>query len=329
MIGLVSYLAFFLTMAGIMAIIVLGLNLQWGYTGLFNGGVVAFFGAGAYGTMMLGGRPEPGQFGGFELPFLLAFAGGILLAALLAWIVGILTLRLRHDYLAIATFGVAVALEAVARNAQWLTGGARGLRGFPRPLEAAVGDTFLYGLVFLALVLAVLATVWWGLERLVHSPFGRALRAIREDEVAARALGKNPVRLRLTSFVIGSAIMGAAGGLYVAYTAFVSPQDLAPILTFQIWAMLIVGGAGNNRGAVLGAVLIWGAWTMSGFALARLAPAEIQLQAGSIQLILIGLVIVTMLLWRPQGLLPERLTTRSRPTAPTAGANTSKGDLPQ
>jgi branched-chain amino acid transport system permease protein len=328
-IGLVSYFAFFLTMAGIMAIIVLGLNLQWGYTGLFNGGVVAFFGAGAYGTMILGGRPEPGQFGGFELPFLLAFAGGIVLAALLAWIVGVLTLRLRHDYLAIATFGVAVALEAVARNAQWLTGGARGLRGFPRPFEEAVGDTLLYGLVFLALVLLVLAAVWWGLDRLVHSPFGRALRAIREDEVAARALGKSPVRLRLTAFVIGSAIMGAAGGLYVAYTAFVSPQDLAPILTFQVWAMLIVGGAGNNRGAVLGAVLIWGAWTMSGFALARLAPAEIQLQAGSIQLILIGLVIVLMLLWRPQGLLPERLTTSSRPTAARAAPTTSKGDVPQ
>jgi branched-chain amino acid transport system permease protein len=273
--------------------------------------------------MILGGRPEPGQFGGFELPFVLAFAGGILLAALLAWIVGLLTLRLRHDYLAIATFGVAVALEAVARNAQWLTGGARGLRGFPRPFEEAVGDTFLYGLVFLALVLAVLAAVWWGLERLVHSPFGRALRAIREDETAARALGKSPVRLRLTSFVIGSAIMGAAGGLYVAYTAFVSPQDLAPILTFQVWAMLIVGGAGNNRGAVLGAVLIWGAWTMSGFALARLAPAGIQLQAGSIQLILIGLVIVSMLLWRPQGLLPERLASSSNQTARRAAPTTS------
>lgn len=329
MIGLVSYLAFFLTMAGIMAIIVLGLNLQWGYTGLFNGGVVAFFGAGAYGTMILGGRPEPGQFGGFEAPFLVAWAGGVLLAALLAWIVGILTLRLRHDYLAIATFGVGVALEAVARNAQWLTGGARGLRGFPRPFEAAVGDTFLYGLVFLALVLAVLAAVWWALDRLVQSPFGRALRAIREDEAAARALGKNPVRLRLTSLIIGSAIMGAAGGLYVAYTAFVSPQDLAPILTFQVWAMLIVGGAGNNRGAVLGAVVVWGAWTMSGFALARLAPAQLQLQAGSIQLILIGVVIVGMLLWRPQGLLPERLTTTARPMPARAAPTTSKGDLSQ
>jgi branched-chain amino acid transport system permease protein len=324
MIGVVSYLTFFLTMAGIMAIITLGLNLQWGYTGLFNGGVVAFFGAGAYGTMILGGPAEPGQFGGFGLPYLVALGGGILLAAALAWVVGLLTLRLRHDYLAISTFGVAVALESLARNSQWLTGGARGLRGFPRPLEAYVDNNFLYGVVFLAMVLVALALVWWGIERLVHSPFGRALRAIREDETAARALGKSPARLRLWSLVIGAAIMGAGGGLYVSYTAFVSPQDMLPILTFQIWAMLIVGGAGNNRGAVLGAVLIWGAWTMSGFALTRLVPASMQLDAGSIQYILIGTLIVTMLLWRPEGLLPERISTNRTTTADKAAPTSNK-----
>jgi len=319
MIGLLSYLVFFATMAGIMAIITLGLNLHWGFTGLFNGGVVAFFGMGAYATMILGGPPEAGQFGGFGLPYLVALSGGILAAAALAWIVGLLTLRLRHDYLAISTFGIAVALEAVARNAQWLTGGAKGMRGFPRPLEDVVEGTLLYGLVFLAIVLAALAVIWIGIERLVHSPFGRALRAIREDEMAARALGKTPARLRLWSLVIGAAIMGTGGGLYVSYTAFVSPQDLLPILTFQVWAMLIVGGAGNNRGAVLGAVLIWGVWTFSGFALTRLAPAALQIDAGSIQYILIGSLIVGMLIWRPQGLLPERLTTtRPRPAAPAA-----------
>lgn len=323
MIGLISYLAFFATMAGILAIVVLGLNLQWGYTGLFNGGVVAFFGAGAYGTMLLGGRPEPDQFGGFELPFLIAIAGGILFAMLIAWVVGLLTLRLRHDYLAIATFGVAVAFESVTRNAEWLTGGAKGLRGFPRPLEGAIDDPFLWGLAFLALVLGLLALCYIALERLVQSPYGRALRAIREDETAARSLGKNPTRLRLQSFIIGSALMGLAGGLYVAFYAFVSPQDLAPILTFQVWAMLIVGGAGNNRGAVLGAFLIWGAWTASGFALSKLAPQEMQLYTGPIQFILIGVVIVGMLLWRPQGLLPERIGSFTK-TAAKAGT-TSKG----
>ncbi|MFN3643653.1 MAG: branched-chain amino acid ABC transporter permease [Gemmobacter sp.] len=326
MIGVVSYLAFFATMAGILAIAVLGLNLQWGHTGLFNGGVVAFFGAGAYGTMLLGGRPEPGQFGGYEAPFLLALAGGVALAGAVAWIVGLLTLRLRHDYLAIATFGVAVAFESVTRNAEWLTGGAKGLRGFPRPLEAWVGDNFTYGLVFLGMVMAVLIAVYAGLERLVQSPYGRALRAIREDETAARSLGKNPARLRLQSFVIGSMIMGASGGLYATFYAFVSPQDLAPILTFQIWAMLIVGGAGNNRGAILGAFAIWAAWTASGFALSRYAPQDMQLYTGSVQYILIGLVIVGMLLWRPEGLLPERIgaATTHRTVAKTA-ATTSKG----
>ena len=307
MIGFISYFAFFCTVASILAIATLGLNLHWGNTGLFNGGVVAFFGAGAYGTMLLGGRPELGQFGGYELPYPLAFAGGILLAGAVAWVVGVLTLRLRHDYLAIATFGVAVAFESVTRNAEWLTGGAKGLRGFERPFEAAIGSPFGYSLLFLAFVLVVLVVVYVGLERLIRSPYGRLLRAIREDEEAARSLGKSPARVRLAAFVAGSMIMGTAGSLYSTFYAFISPQDLASILTFQIWAMLIVGGAGNNRGAIAGAFMIWAAWTASGWLLARFAPVDVQLYTGTIQYILIGLVIVGMLLWRPQGVLPEKL----------------------
>ena len=307
MIGLVSYLVFFAIVASILAIAVLGLNLQWGNTGLFNGGVVAFFGAGAYGTLILGGGPQDGQLGGFGLFYPLALLGGMATAGLLAGGVGILTLRLRHDYLAISTFGIAVAFENLMRNAQWLGGGAQGLRGFDRPLRAALGDGFLYNILFLLCVLVLLVLTYRFLETLVASPFGRQLRAIREDETAARSLGKTPARIRLTAFVTGSVIMGLAGGLYGTFYAFVSPQDILPTLTFQIWAMLIVGGAGNNKGAVLGAFLIWGAWTASGWALSRFAPIEAQLYTGSIQYILIGLVIVGMLLWRPQGLLPERL----------------------
>jgi branched-chain amino acid transport system permease protein len=298
---------FFAIVASILAIAVLGLNLQWGNTGLFNGGVVAFFGAGAYGTLILGGGPQDGQLGGFGLFYPLALLGGMATAGLLAWGVGILTLRLRHDYLAISTFGIAVAFENLMRNAQWLGGGAQGLRGFDRPLRAALGDGFLYNILFLLCVLVLLVLTYRFLETLVASPFGRQLRAIREDETAARSLGKTPARIRLTAFVTGSVIMGLAGGLYGTFYAFVSPQDILPTLTFQIWAMLIVGGAGNNKGAVLGAFLIWGAWTASGWALSRFAPIEAQLYTGSIQYILIGLVIVGMLLWRPQGLLPERL----------------------
>ncbi|MFK7879412.1 branched-chain amino acid ABC transporter permease [Roseobacter sp.] len=307
MIGLLSYLVFFATVAAILSIAVLGLNLQWGNAGLFNGGVVAFFGAGGYGTLILGGTAQSDHLGGFELPYLVALLGGMVIAGLLAWIVGILTLRLRHDYLAIATFGVAVAFENLMRNAESLAGGAKGLRGFERPLRQALGDGFTYNILFLIFVLLFMIATYLFLERLIRSPFGRLLRAIREDETAARSLGKNPTRVRLTAFITGSVILGLAGGLYATFYAFISPQDVLPILTFQIWAMLIVGGAGNNKGAIMGAFLIWGAWTASGWALSRFAPLEVQLYTGSLQFILIGCVIVGMLLWRPQGLFAEKL----------------------
>ncbi|MFZ1813380.1 MAG: branched-chain amino acid ABC transporter permease [Rhizobiaceae bacterium] len=307
MIGIISYLVFFTTMASILAIAVLGLNLQWGNTGLFNGGVAAFFGAGAYGTLLLGGLPQDDHLGGFALPYLLALVGGMAAAAILAWVAGILTLRMRRDYLAISTFGMAIVFENVMRNAEWLGGGAKGLRGFEKPFREALGDGFAYNLAFLLVVLLVLFATYQFLETLVRSPFGRLLRAIREDETAARSLGKSPARVRLTAFIAGSAIMGLAGGLYATFYAFVSPQDVLPTLTFQIWAMLIVGGSGNNRGAIFGAFLIWAAWTASGWFLSRFAPVDAQLYTGSIQYVLIGLVIVGMLLWRPQGLFPERL----------------------
>lgn len=306
MIGVISYLVFFATVASILSIAVMGLNLQWGNTGLFNGGVVAFFGAGAYGTLIFGGTPQAGQLGGFGLPYILALLGGMACAGIVAWIVGLLTIRLRHDYLAIATFGVAVAFETMMRNTDAL-GGAQGIRGFERPLRETLGNGFTYNLAFFVFVLILLIATYLFLERLIQSPFGRLLRAIREDETAAQSLGKSPSRIRLTSFVTGSVIMGLAGGLYATFYAFISPQDVLPILTFQIWAMLIVGGAGNNKGAVMGTFLIWAAWTASGWALSRFAPLEVQLYTGSIQFVLIGFVIVGMLLWRPQGLFPEKL----------------------
>lgn len=310
MIGIISYLAFFLTIALILGIAVLGLNLQWGFTGLFNGGIVAFFGAGAYGIVLLGGPERIDGLGGFGLPYPIALLGAIIISGLLAVIVGMATTRLRHDYLAIATFGVAIAMETLLRNAEYLTGGAKGLRGFERPLESVINSNFAYNLLFLGFVVLCLCLVYGFLEALVRSPFGRLLRAVRENERAARTLGKSPPATRLTAFVIGSMIMGLSGGLYATFYAFISPQDLAPILTFQVWAMLIVGGSGNNKGAILGTLVVWGAWVGSGWLLSALAPSDWQLYAGSIQYILIGSIIVCSLLWRPRGLLPEKLRTR-------------------
>ncbi|NNF46239.1 MAG: branched-chain amino acid ABC transporter permease, partial [Desulfofustis sp.] len=108
-------------------------------------------------------------------------------------------------------------------------------------------------------------------------------------------------------FIVGSVIMGLAGGLYATFYAFISPQDVVPTLTFQIWAMLIVGGAGNNLGALVGTFLIWAVWTGSGWCLSKYAPVEAQIYTGTLQYILIGAIIVSMLLWRPQGIFPEKL----------------------
>jgi len=307
MIGLISYLVFFSTVASILAIAVLGLNLQWGNTGLFNGGVAAFFGAGAYGLILLGGTEQADHIGGFELFYPLALVGGVLFSGLIAGVVGMLTIRLRRDYLAIATFGVAVAFENLMRNAEWLSGGAKGMRGFERPFEDSIADPFVFNIIFFLFAVSVLLGIYLFLEQLIRSPFGRLLRGIREDEIAAKSLGKAPNRVRLTAFIVGSMIMGLAGGLYATFYAFVSPQDVLPTLTFQIWAMLIVGGSGNNQGGILGAFLIWAAWTTSGWMLSKFAPVEAQLYTGILQYIMIGMVIVGMLLWRPQGLLPEKL----------------------
>lgn len=305
MFGIALYLVFFMTIVSIYAILVMGLNLQWGYTGLFNAGVVAFFAIGAYGTAILSGPENDRLIGGFDLNYAVGLGGGVIFAGIAGLIVALATLRLREEYLAIATFGVAISVQLVALNFTSLTGGANGIVGLPRPFAGLFSDNNVYAVFFLCLVLAIAFVIYVALERAVRSPWGRVLRAIREDEIAALSLGKNPVKIRLQSFVLGSAIMGLAGGIYVGFIGFVSPIDFMPILTFQIWAMLIVGGSGNNRGAVLGCLLVWGLWTASGYLISNMVPPGLQSQAGSVQAMLIGLLIVFTLLFRPRGLIGE------------------------
>ncbi len=308
MTGLIAYLMFFLSITLIYSIVVMGLNLQWGYTGLFNAGVVAFYAVGAYGTAILMGPDRAHLIGGFGLPFPLALLGGVIAAAIAALLVGLATLRLRDDYLAISTFGIAISVQLVALNFASLTGGPEGLVGLPRPMLRTIGSPVGFNLFYLGLVAVVAGAVYLALQAALSSPWGRLLKAIREDETAAGSLGKNAPAVRLTAFVLGCALMGLAGGLYVGFIGFVSPQDFLPILTFQIWAMLIVGGSGNTRGAFVGAFAIWGLWSLSGVAVSRLLPPALQSQGGAIQVMLIGLLIVLTLLFRPRGLIGERDT---------------------
>ncbi len=145
------------------------------------------------------------------------------------------------------------------------------------------------------------------------------LKAIREDESAAESLGKNAFSYRLQSFVIGSAVMGLGGALNASFIGYISPEDFMPILTFQIWSMLIVGGSGNNKGAVLGAVLMWAVWTLSGSAAQVLLPATMQVKGGATQIILIGLVLMLVLVLRPRGLIGEEATVSQGAHVETGG----------
>jgi branched-chain amino acid transport system permease protein len=303
--GFVAYGAFFLTIAAIYGLMALGLNLQWGMTGLFNVGVAGFFAVGAYATALLTGPDYPGQVGGFGLPVPLGWLGGLLAAGAAALLVGIPTLRLRHDYLAISTFGIAIVIQLVALNFQTLTGGPLGLNFIPRPLHGVISDPLAYSLFYLAIVLALVGLAYWALERLVRGPWGRALRAIREEEAAAASLGKNPAAFRLQAFVLGAMLMGLAGGLFASFFGFISPTDFQPIVTFQLWTMLILGGSGNNRGALLGSLLVWAVWSGSGALLHELLPAGLQVRGAALQIVLIGVVLAAVLLLRPRGLIGE------------------------
>ena len=305
--GLLSYASFFLVFASIFAIMVLGLNLQWGHTGLFNVGVAGFVAIGAYASALLTTPDVAGRVGGFGLPVVLGWIGAMLMSGLAGLVVGLATLRLRHDYLAITTFGIAVTVQLLALNAQWLTGGAFGVQFIPKPMQGWLGTGLVWTLGFLAVVALLLVAVYVALERLVRSPWGRVLRAIREDEDAAASLGKHAFKFRLQSFIIGSMLMGLGGAVYAHFVGYIAPEDFLPILTFQIWAMLIVGGSGNNRGALLGAYLVWGFWAVSGGLLRGLVPQAEQARAASLQVVLIGVLIALMLVLRPRGLLGEQV----------------------
>jgi branched-chain amino acid transport system permease protein len=305
LLGLLSYGTFFLVFVTIYGLVVLGLNLQWGFTGLFNVGVAGFVAIGAYTSALLTAPDYPDQIGGLALPIPLGWLGAMVTSGLAAFIVGVAALRLRHDYLAITTFGIAVTLQLVALNAQSLTGGPFGLQFIPKPFAGVIADNLAWNLAYLTMAATLLGLSYVALERLVRSPWGRVLRAIREDETAAESLGKRAFRFRLQAFVIGCMLMGLGGALYAHFVGYIAPEDFLPILTFQLWTMLIVGGSGNNRGAILGAFVVWALWTLSGNVLREIVPAGHQARAATLQVVLIGLVLMIILLVRPRGLLGE------------------------
>ncbi|WP_189343680.1 MULTISPECIES: branched-chain amino acid ABC transporter permease [unclassified Mesorhizobium] len=306
MIDLVGYGAFFLTTALIFSLVTLGLNLQWGLTGLFNVGLAGFVAIGAYTSALLTTPDDAARLGGFGLPIVVGCAGAMVVGGVAAALTGMATLRLRSDYLAITTFGVAVVVQLVALNAQKLTGGPFGIGFIPRPFGGLAETPLLFNLSNLAVVSVVTLIAYLALEHLSRSPWGRVLKALREDERAAISLGKSARFYRVQAFAVGGAIMALAGALQAHFTGFIAPDNYLPILTFQVWVMLIVGGSGSNLGAVVGSVLVWGIWAGSGTATSVFFPPEQQARAASLQIVAIGVMLCVILLIRPNGLFGDR-----------------------
>ncbi len=305
----------FATRAGIFAILALALNVQWGYTGVFNFGVVSFFMVGAYVSAILTlGKPDDFEsyIGGLDVPVIIGWLAGMFAGGALALLVGIPTLRLRRDFLAIATIGIAAILRSVANSVDGLVNRAQGLRG----IDPLAGDDRWSQL---GIVLAVLVVVFLLVSLITESPWGRVQRAIRENEDTARAAGKDTVNFRIQSFVLGGMIMGLAGGVFGSWFSAISPTTFSDLFgTFLVWAMLIVGGSGNNRGALLGAVVVMMFWF--GLPLVQTdLPDFLDTRVFMLRQFSIGLLIVLFLVFRPQGLLPERArVSRFAPRDPRA-----------
>jgi branched-chain amino acid transport system permease protein len=306
--GLISYGLFTFSLIGIYGILALGLNVQWGMTGLFNIGIAAFFAVGAYTTGILTGPPSEAYVGGFQLPLPIGLLGAIVTSGILAFLVGLITLNLRADYLAIASIGIAEIVRLFLKTESWLTGGVRGME-IAQPFKAPGQGSF--DVAFLILILVVVAAIYVMLEVARRSPWGRVLRGIRENEDATLAAGKNVVSFRLQAFVLGSCAMGLGGAVYAHFIGFVSPEAFRPMLgTFLVWVMLIAGGSGNNKGALLGALVIWLIWSGTEF-ITGMLPPDMMTRGGALRILLIGVLLEIILITRPEGILSEASERRA------------------
>ncbi|MFS0514749.1 branched-chain amino acid ABC transporter permease [Nostoc sp. UIC 10607] len=370
---MVDYLIFLAISTALFALFGLGLNLQWGFTGLINFGHIAFMTLGAYTTVLLSLK---------GVPLLISAVAGAIVAALLGLIIGFATLRLREDYLGIVTIGTGELIRLVVNNQElpvgdtWISG-AFGVQSYPIPLStepnlfvrflmiglltllAAITFFTLWrwirttqisrttdlgkrttskqefisrlgvGIVLAALaaaiyisgviglynynpkaglmlvLLLVLAFVYWRLEILVRSPWGRILKAIREDEEIPKALGKNVFWYKLQSLMLGGAIAGIAGAFFAWQLSAIYPDNFQPQITFDTWIMVILGGSGNNVGTILGAVIFFAYDALTREVLPRIVTLD-EARLGAFRIMVIGLILMVLMIWRPQGILGKK-----------------------
>ncbi len=287
-----AYLVAIAIVTAIYTLLALGLNLQFGFTGIINFGHVGFFCIGAYAAAILSlhGIPAP-----------VGFLVAAVVAGAAAWPIGLVSLRLRDDYFAIVTLGFGEVVRLVATSEQWLTKGVQGIPGIP-PLFDGTGLAQSLGVLGLLLAVNVLAA--FGMRAIVRSPFGRMIGAIRDNEEAVKALGKDPAGFKVQVLVLGSALAGIAGAFYAHYIGYIVPDQFIPLVTFQVWMAIIMGGAGRVSGAVAGTVILIAFLEGSRF-LRDALPFISDVQMASFRLGAIGLALVLFTIYRPQGLMGD------------------------
>jgi branched-chain amino acid transport system permease protein len=301
---MLSYAIFTLTLCGIYALLALSLNLVWGGVGLVNRGLAGFFAVGAYTSALVTGAGAP---------VLIGWGAALLVGAVVGLVVTFATVRLRDDYLAIVTLGFAEVIRLVALNERWLTNGSDGISGIRAPLKAELGlDGFT--LFYLGIVTLIVLLTSALLQRLDRSPFGRAMKAIREDQQLAAFAGKNVLRFKLQAFAVSAAIAALAGALYAHFQSYVSPDHFEPLITIYIFLAVTAGGVGRSSGAVLGAYLVVIFLEATRF-LTQWLPGLQAVQLASLREILVGVALILVLHLRPQGILPERIPEAPKPAS--------------
>ena len=301
--GVISFLVYLAIMMGIYGILSLSLNLQYGFTGLANFGQVAFFCLGAYVSTII---VLP-----LGMPFILGLVGGMIVAGLFGYIIAIPTADLKEDYWAIVTLAAAEIVRIFFLNEDWVVGGgpyvggAFGVGGIPQPLRSLF-SAHTYPFFYLTIVMLALTATYLVINRLTQSPFGRVIKSIREGDNLPLAMGKDVRKFRVRVMAIGGSFGGLAGSLWAHYHGFISPDQFLPLETFIIWAMVIVGGKGNNKGAVLGAVIIMTFYNSTRF-LKDYVPIE-EVTLASLRMVAIGILIVLAMLFMKDGLIKEKRT---------------------
>ncbi len=283
----------------IYGLLVLGLDLQYGHTGLVNFGHVAFFAVGAYTTGMLAAQ-DPFAGIGLGYPWPLAILVGIVASAIVGAAVGITSIRLRGDFLAVVTLATAEIAHAVFVNIESIFGGNTGILNIPRPINAAAGGSETTLIATLLLFGGITVLALGALTRLTTAPYGRVLRAIRADELVTRSVGKRTVTYKLQSFIYGSALAGLAGGLFAIYNGAVAPGFFTIQVTVTVWIGMLLGGAGNHRAVLGGLAIIMGLRLVSRFA-NDLTPVGSDVFA-SIRLMVVGLILIAIIRYRPAGI---------------------------